>query len=114
MAAAYTRVLCKPASRMLPGARGCRLRGLYCTQWCSTQLSPATYGRPARGLRLRTTTTACRGRLTRPLLHATMASRLWQTHERSPLDATARATGQRMAWAIDSVAIAAAVQCYRR
>ncbi|RWW07246.1 hypothetical protein GW17_00029382 [Ensete ventricosum] len=57
----------------------------------SSRAVAATCGRPARDLCLRTTTTACHGHLTRPLLHATAASRLWQTHERPPLDAAARA-----------------------
>ncbi|RRT47965.1 hypothetical protein B296_00026491 [Ensete ventricosum] len=74
------------------GGQGHRLRGLCCTQWCSTQLPSATCGRPTRGLRLRMTTTACRGRLTWPLLHAAAASRLWQTREHPPLNATARLT----------------------
>ncbi|RRT62274.1 hypothetical protein B296_00006177 [Ensete ventricosum] len=76
----------------IAGGRGCRLCDLYFTRWCSMQLSPATCGRLARSLRLRTTTIACRGRLIWPLLHVVAASYLWQTREHPLLDATARAT----------------------
>ncbi|RRT48932.1 hypothetical protein B296_00040570 [Ensete ventricosum] len=78
--------VCVVASARLRSPRPCHLA-------VSAHATVATFGRPARGLCLRTTTTACCGHLMRPLLHAATGSRLWQTRERPPLDATARTTG---------------------